>query len=215
MAAIRICYKEFGDAFQCCYDECGKHTVPHAQELLDLIDIYAEAKHNWKMELDIFLNIEDEEVHEAAEKFKKVYEEFVSGEVNCWKQWAKRLKKENARRWLLNLKVELVQLTDFMIQCNSYCKESRQYCDLLSLDKKFLSLLECATMPEKKAEQDDAEVSLKAKEAIKEVWGLIQGKEKQARNAIILKKMKTLTSPCKEHFIYGLRFVWKRHKIFK
>ena len=216
MAAMTMYRVQFGKAFKCCYEECVKHQVGLAQELLEVIDRYAEVKHSWKMELDSFLEMQDDEAAKFAERFKKVYEEFTRGELNCWEQWAKRLKKENTKRWLRKLRVELVQLTDFMIQCNSYCKESRRYCDLVCLDKKFLSLLERATtMQEKKAKQDDAEVSLEAKEAIKEVWGLIQGKEKQARNAIILKKMKMLTSPCKEHFIHGLRFVWKRHKIFK
>jgi len=67
-----------------------------------------------------------------------------------------------------------------------------------------------ATSPEKKAKRDDMEVKLEARDAIKEVWKLIQGKHKQARSAIILNKIKTLSSLCADYFIYGLRLLWKR-----
>ena len=127
MAAITMYRVQFGKAFKCCYEECGKHRVGLAQELLEVIDRYAEVKHSWKMELDNFLEMQDDEAAKFAERFKKVYEEFTRGELNCWEQWAKRLKKENTKRWLRKLRSELMQIMDFMIQCSSYCEESRRY----------------------------------------------------------------------------------------
>ena len=87
----------------------GKHRVGLAQEVLEVIDRYAEVKHSWKMELDNFLEMQDDEAAKFAERFKKVYEEFTRGELDCWEQWAKRLKKENTKRWLRKLRSELMR----------------------------------------------------------------------------------------------------------